>query len=93
MIKKTKLPKEQLKKLLIEHSILEGIRLGRYTEVIEDDSPSKSIPKGRSLIISYYQAGQYICTKHELKRKRGDTVHQDVEAVFIDGTRYERLEP
>jgi hypothetical protein len=93
MIKKTKLSKEQLKKLLIDHSILEGIRLGRYTEVIENDSPSKSIPKGRSLIISYYQSGQYICTKHELKGMRGDTVHQDVEAVFIDGIRYERLEP
>ena len=93
MMKKTKLPKEQLKKLLIDHSILEGIRLGRYTEVIENDSPSKSIPKGRSLIISYYQSGQYICTKHELKKMRDDTVHQDVEAVFIDGTRYERLEP
>ena len=91
MMKKTKLPKEQLKKLLIDHSILEGIRLGRYTEIIEKDDPSKSIPKGRSLIISYYQAGQYICTKHELKRRRGDTAHQDVEAVFIDGTRYERL--
>jgi len=91
MVKRTKLPKEQLKKLLVDHSILEGIRLGRYTEIIEADSPSKSIPKGRSLIISYYQARQYICTKHELKRPTGDTVHQDVEAVFIDGTLYERL--
>ena len=91
MTKKSKLSKEQLKRLLIDHSILEGIRLGHYTEVIEFDSTSKSIPKGRSLIISYYKAEQYICTKHELKRPTGDTVHQDVEAVFIDGTLYERL--
>ena len=46
---KTRLPKDQLKKLLIDHSILEGIRLGRYTEVIEDDSSSRRIPNGRSL--------------------------------------------
>ena len=91
-MKKQRLPKEQLKKLLIDHSILDGIRRGRYTEVIEDDSPSRRIPNGRSLIISYYQSNQYICTKHELKKKNGDTVHQDVEAVFIDGIRYDRLE-
>jgi len=92
MAKKARLPKDQLKKLLMDRSILEGIRQGRYTEVIEDDSPSRRIPNGRSLIISYYEGNQYVCTKHELKRKRGDTVHQDVEAVFIDGTRYERLQ-
>jgi len=91
MMKKQRLPKDQLKKLLIDHSILDGIRRGRYTEVIDDDSPSRRIPNGRSLIISYYQGNQYICTKHELKRKSGDTVHQDVEAVIISGTRYERL--
>lgn len=91
MREKQKLPKDQLRKLLIEHSILEGIKLGRYTEVIEDESPAHSIPNGRSFIISYYEAGQYICTKHELRRRGGDIVHQDVEAVFVGGTRYERL--
>ncbi len=93
MTKKKRLPKDQLKKLLIDNSILRGIEQGRYTKVIEDDSPARRIPKGRSLIISYYQGSQYICTKHELRTKRGDTVHQDVEAVFISGTRYERLGP
>lgn len=93
MTKKKRLAKDQLKKLLIDNSILRGIKQGRYTEVIEDDSPARRIPKGRSLIISYYQGSQYICTKHELRTKRGNTVHQDVEAVFISGTRYERLEP
>ena len=91
MTKKKRLAKDQLKKLLIDSSILRGIEQGCYREVIEDDSPARHIAKGRSLIISYYQGNQYICTKHELKRKRGDTVHQDVEAVIISGTRYERL--
>lgn len=80
-----------LKQLLVDNLILEGIRQGRYREVIENDDPAKKIPSGRSLIISYYQGNQYICTKHELKTKRGRTVHQDVEAVLIGGIRYERL--
>jgi len=93
MIKKERLPKEKLKKLLIDQSILHGIKQGHYTEVVEDDSPSRRIPNGRSLIISYYRSGKYVCTKHELRTKRGDIVHQDVEAVFLGGTRYDRLSP
>ena len=91
MIKKKLLPKDQLKRLLIDRSILDGIRLGRYTPDIHENVPAKKIPNGRSLMISYYQGRQYICTKHELRRKNGSLVHQDVESVFIDGTRYERL--
>jgi len=78
--------------LLIDNSILHAIEQGCYKEVIEDNDPARSIPKGRSLIISYYQGRQYICTKHELRTEAGDTVHQDVEAVLIGGTRYVRLE-
>ena len=89
MTKMQRLPKKPLKRLLIDNSILEAIRQGRYREVIESDVSAKKIPDGRSLIISYYQGNQYICTKHELK-KRGRTVHQDVEAVLISGIRYER---
>lgn len=85
-----RLPKKSLKKLLIDSSVLEGIRQERYREVIESDDPAKKIPDGRSLIISYYQGNQYICTKHELKTKKGRTVHQDVEAALISGIRYER---
>jgi hypothetical protein len=90
MTKMQRLPKKSLKRLLIDNSILEAIRQGRYREVIESDVSAKKIPDGRSLIISYYQGNQYICTKHELKTKRGRTVHQDVEAVLIRGIRYER---
>jgi hypothetical protein len=90
MAKMQRLPKKSLKRLLIDNSILEAIRQGRYTEVIESDVSAKKIPGGRSLIISYYQGNQYICTKHELKTKAGRTVHQDVEAVLISGIRYER---
>ncbi len=85
-----RLPKKSLKRLLIDNSILEAIRQGRYREVIDSDVSAKKIPDGRSLIISYYQGNQYICTKHELKTKRGRTVHQDVEAVLISGIHYER---
>ena len=90
MTKMQRLPKKALKLLLIDNSILEAIRQGRYREVIESDVSAKKIPDGRSLIISYYQGSQYICTKHELKTKRGRTLHQDVEAVLISGIRYER---
>lgn len=90
MTKMQRLPKKSLKRLLIDNSILEAIRQGRYREVIESDVSAKKIPDGRSLIISYYQGSQYICTKHELKTKRGRTLHQDVEAVLISGIRYER---
>lgn len=90
MAQKKSLSKDSLKKLLIECSILEGIHEGRYREVIENESPAKSIPNGRSLIISYYQGNKYICTKHELRKGKDDIVHQDVEAAFIDGTHYMR---
>jgi len=90
MKKMQRLPKKSLKRLLIDNSILEAIRQGRYREVIDSDVSAKKIPDGRSLIISYYQGNQYICTKHELKTKRGRTVHQDVEAVLISGIHYER---
>jgi hypothetical protein len=49
-----RLPKELLKQLLIDNSILEGIRQGRYREAIESDVPAKKILGGKSLIISYY---------------------------------------
>jgi len=90
MTKMQRLSKKSLKRLLIDNSILEAIRQGRYKEVIESNVSAKKILDGRSLIISYYQGKQYICTKHELKTKRGRTVHQDVEAVLISGIRYER---
>ena len=88
MTKKKRLGKDALKELLIDNSILKGIHEGRYREVIENDVPAKSVPNGRSLIISYYQGNRYICTKHELRTAMGDTVHQDVEAAFIKGKHY-----
>ena len=91
MTQKQRLSKRALKRLLKDNSILEGIQQGWYREVIENDRPAKKILDGRSLIISYYQGNQYICTKHELKTKTGRTVHQDVEAVLIGGIRYERV--
>jgi hypothetical protein len=87
-MRKERLPKDQLKRLLIDHSILEGIHEGRYTEVIEHDDTAKKIPNGRSLIISYYDGERYICTKHELRTSRGDTRHQDVEEVLMGDTLY-----
>jgi hypothetical protein len=90
MAQKQRLPKRSLKKLLKDSSILKGIEQGQYREVIENDSPAKKIQSGRSLIISYYQGDQYICTKHELRTRKGCTVHQDVEAVEFSGIRYER---
>jgi len=77
-------------RLLIEHGILEGIRIGRYDPVVQSDAPARKIQGGRSLVISYYYGNQYVCTKHELKTKRDGVVHQDVEDVFINGIRYER---
>ena len=77
-------------KLLIEHGIIEGIRMGRYEQVVQNEAPSRKIPGGKSLIISYYQHGQYLCTIHELRNKNGHVVHQDVENIFINGIRYER---
>ena len=82
--------KDDLMKLLIEHGIMEGIRIGRYENVVQNDSPSRKIPGGKSLIISYYQQGKYLCTLHELRDKNGHVVHQDVEDVFINGIRCER---
>jgi hypothetical protein len=90
MINKQKLTKRALKKLLKDKSILDAIHQGHYREVIENDVPAKKISGGRSLIISYYQGSQYICTKHELRTKTDRTVHQDVEAAFINNIRYDR---
>jgi len=90
MVRSQKINKDNLMKLLIEHGILEGIRIGRYSAVVQSEAPARKIPGGKSLIISYYQRGQYLCTLHELRNKSGRVVHQDVEDVFIDGIRYER---
>jgi len=90
MANRQRMSKDELKKLLIEHGILEGIRLGRYEAVVQSDTPARKIQSGRSLVISYYYGNQYICTKHELKTQRDGVIHQDVEDVFINGIRYER---
>ena len=90
MVKMQRLPKQSLKQLLKDKSILDGIHQGRYKEVIENEVPAKKISNCRSLIISYYQGGNYICTKHELRTRNGRTVHQDVEAAIIGGIKYKR---
>ena len=91
MTDKQKLSKRALKKLLKDKLILDKIHKGKYREVIESDVPAKKLKNGRSLILSYYNQSQYICTKHELRTNTGRTVHQDVEAVFLDNIRYDRL--
>jgi hypothetical protein len=90
MANRQSISKDNLMKLLVEHGIIEGIRIGRYEYVIQNESPSHKIPGGKSLIISNYQHGQYLCTIHELRDKNGHVVHQDVEDILINGIRYER---
>jgi hypothetical protein len=90
MVKMQRMSKRLLKQLLRKNSILDGIHQGRYKEVIENEVPAKKISNCRSLIISYYQGGNYICTKHALRTKSGRTVHQDVEAARIGGIKYKR---
>lgn len=92
MAQKKRVSKGELKKLLIDNSILDGIHQGLYTPVVNDNSPSNKIRRGRSLIISYYLVGQYVCTKHELRTNKGVVKHQDVETVVIGDTRYDRLD-
>jgi len=90
MVDRQKKTKQELNRLLEESGILDGIRSGKYHAVVQRETTARMVAEGKSLIISYYDRGSYLCTIHQVRTKTGDVVHQDVEDIFIDEVRYER---
>ena len=79
--------REELLRLCAEVSILEKIQRNTMRCVIQDSGPSKTIPGGRSIIASYYEAG-YVCTVHRLVARDGQEMHFHVKDAVIHDIRY-----
>ncbi len=82
---------EQLNNLLEEHNILRKIHTNMFREVEQDHAAARIAGGGRSLIISYYEGNQYICTKHKILTASGKLFHQDIEDALINGIRYKKV--
>lgn len=81
---------EQLRELLQGRNICEKIHSGAFEAKVQSRAPARIPGSGLSSIISFYEGGLYVCTKHQIKTPEGKLFHQDIEDAFIDGVRYKK---
>jgi len=83
---------EDLKSKLENSGHWAKIKAGEYTTFIEKKDPSKKYDHGKSLIISYYDHSQYICTIHRMTDRRRAVKHEHPKRAIIEGVEYRILE-